>query len=315
MRMEPSQKFHSEELIVEIQKLSLADKHRKSVDILIDKSHKNYIDLNSVIDWSSGVNRTMLPKRVDSAWTYGTPYWDKLTEEQRKELVWQENARDASMFIWLEETLPTLFGLYINKNREQLTDQIYEYMMIFSKEEIIHTLMFRRYMKVADLQLFPPPNGLYDLFVNQLPNMHPIAGVLCTYLVENVAEMGALHATDFDSVEPNTRQLYRAHHFEEARHLAFGRWLTESYVAEAPPEVVAKLGGLARSFMSRLIPQYTYNEEISSRLSFDLGINTSEAVDAVRRSPNNQRINAERFDEMLNWMKELGLAPRDYQWF
>jgi hypothetical protein len=187
--------------------------------------------------------------------------------------------------------------------------------MIFAKEEIVHTQMFRRYMKVAGLEAFPPPPALHDLFVNKLPNMAPVIGVLCTYLIENVAEIGALDGTDFDQVEPQTRHLFRTHHIEEARHLAFGRWVVEHYVASGPPEGVAALGGMAKEMMSRMVPQYTYNPEIGVRLRH-LGIDPESAdVDAVRRSPNNQTMNARRFDEMLGWLKSLGLVAQDHQWF
>lgn len=284
---------------------------------LIQKSNAHYIDLETVLEWPKGVDRTAPPKREDHCWIYGTPHWERLSATQRLELLWQENARDASMFIWLEETLPTLFIGYLHQHGKALSEDIHDYMMIFAKEEIVHTLMFRRYMKSARLGLFGPPDGLQDLFVKMLPQQHPIAGVLCTFLVENVAEEAAMQGSDGPGVDDLTRKLYKAHHAEEARHLAFGRWICEEFLQKAPAEVKEKLGLLARSFMSRLVAQFTYNTEISSHLDFDTGISPADAgeVDRVRRSPNNRRINHERYDEMLDWMKRMGLAAADYDWF
>jgi hypothetical protein len=299
------------------QVLSLAPDRQKQLSLLVEKSHSHYIDLNTVVQWDSGVKRDRMPKRSDHCWVYGTPTWDGLTEAQRLELAWKENARDVSMFVWLEETLPPLFVGYINRFGAQIPVPIHEYMMIFAKEEIIHTLMFRRYLGLANLELFQPPDGLHDLFVKQLPTMHPIAGVLCTYLVENVAEEGAMQGTDGPDVDPLTRDVYRAHHFEEARHIAFGKWVCETFLETAPADVKAQLGGLARAFMSRLVPQFTYNKEISQHLSFDLGIDPQDAIaiEKVRLSDNNRRINHERYGDMLEWMKRVGLAPADWTWF
>lgn len=298
------------------QVLSLGEEKSKAVAVLVEKSHDHYIDLDTVVDWKKGVDRSKAPKLSDHSWVYGTPRWEKLSAAQRHELMWQENARDVSMFIWLEETLPTLFIGYLHQYQGQIPEPIREYMMIFSKEEIVHTLMFRRYMKAAKLDLFGPPDGLQDLFVGQLPKMHPIAGVLCTYLVENVAEEAAMQGTNSHEVDAVTRKMYKAHHFEEARHIAFGKWVCEAFLEKAPDEVKAKLGLLSRTFMSRLIAQFTFNKEILRHLSFDLGVaeTDSEEIERIRRSPNNTRINLERYGEMLEWMKRVGLAPADYEW-
>jgi hypothetical protein len=147
--------------------------------------------------------------------------------------------------------------------------------------------------------------------------MHPIAGLLCSFLLESVAEEGAMQGSAGPGVEPLTRQLWKEHHIEEARHLAFGRWMCESFMQKASPEAKFKLGFLARGFMSKLVPHFTYASEISQHLSFDIGIKPEDAeeIDRVRKSPNNQRINHERYGEMLDWMKRFGLADSSYDWF
>ena len=70
----------------------------------------------------------------------------------------------------------------------KLAPEVYEYLMIFQKE-IVHTLMFQRYMKMANLPLFAPADGLFELLTQQLPKMHPVAGIICTLLIEWVAEL------------------------------------------------------------------------------------------------------------------------------
>jgi hypothetical protein len=295
--------------------LSLNDEKTKQLSVLIDRSYINYIDVNKVLDWEKGVDRNMAPKRQDHSWIYGTRYWDALSEAQRLELLWKETAMNASMFIWLEAALPDLFMGYLHEYRERVPGAIHEYMMLFSKEEIVHILMFRRYIKMTGLELFQPPDVLS--FLQKLKTFHPIAGVLCTYLVESVAEEAAMQGSDGPGVEPLTRQMWKSHHFEEARHLAFGKWICESFLQNASEETKFKLGYLARAFMSTLVPHFTYTNEISKHLSFDIGINPedSEEIDRVRKSPNNQRINKERYGAMLDWMKRFGLADPEYDWF
>ena len=69
--------------------------------------------------------------------------------------------------------------------------------------------------------------------------------------------------------------------------------------------------------MSSLVPDYTYGAEISKHLSFDIGIdpNDHEEIRRVQLSPNNQRLTFECWGHLLSWMKRMGLAPAEYDWF
>lgn len=294
--------------------LSLNEDRTRQLSKLIDKSHDSYMDLNSILPWEQGVDRTIAPKREDHSWIYGTPYWDRLTPEQRIELLWYENAQTTAGFIWLEEGLSPLFIRLLHKFDGKIPDPIREYMMIFCKEEIVHTQMFRRYLKVAGLPLYQRPE-MMD-FILEVEKMHPIAGILCTYLMEGTAEEAAMRQ-EGPGIDPLTRKLYYEHHREEARHLAFGKWICESFFEKASMQTKMQIGALVRPYMSTVIPRFTYNPEISQYLSFDIGIdpNDTAEIDRIRLSENNRRVNAERYGPMLNWIKKLGVVGPDYDWF
>src|SRR5215213_5300147 len=83
--------------------VSLNDDKTRQLGKLIEKSYESYMDLNTILPWEQGVNRSIAPKREDHSWIYGTEYWDALTPEQRLELLWIENAQTPAAFIWLEE--------------------------------------------------------------------------------------------------------------------------------------------------------------------------------------------------------------------
>lgn len=294
--------------------LSVSGERAKQLDALITLSHASHMELNTVLDWSRGVDRSLLPKRPDHSAIYGTPYWDRLTEAQRLEVLWQAVAQAASQFIWLEEALAPLFIRLLHRNEGRIPDPIREYMMIFCREEIVHTQMFRRYLKLANLPVYGGTE-IQEL-IEDLALFPPIAGVLCVYLGEAVAEEAVIrqHAPGMD---PLTKQLFMEHHKEEARHLAFGRWICESYCDQAPPQAKQKLSLLVRSFMSSLVPEFTYSAEVSKYLDFDIGIapNDAEEIKRVRLLPHNRRLSQERWGSLLTWIKRLGLAPADYDWY
>jgi len=294
--------------------LTLGAERTKQLENLIAISHDNHMELNSVLDWGRGVDRTLPPKRADHSAIYGTPYWEALSESQRLEVLWQAVAQAASQFIWLEESLAPTFIRMLHKNHGRIPEPIREYMMVFCKEEIVHTQMFRRYLKLANLPLY---SGVeIQSLIEDLAHMHPIAGVLCVYLGEAVAEEAVIRQ-EGPGIDPLTRQLFWEHHKEEARHLAFGRWICEAYFETASPSTRQKVSLLVRSFMSSLVPEFTYSAEVSKYLSFDIGIdpNDAEEIQRVRMLPHNRRLAQERWGGLLAWIKRLGLVSADYDWY
>lgn len=289
--------------------LTIASSRLEKVVRLSEASHLRTMDHATVLPWSDPIDKRIAPKNLAHLWINGTPFAEALTEQQRIELAWLETARDISMFIWLEQTLPPLYMGYIARDHARIGPELQEYLMIFSKEEIVHTLTFKRFMVKAGLPMFSPPRGLYELLTQTLPDMAPPVGVLFTLLLEWVAEIGAMHTSQGPEVEPMTRMLFREHHHDEARHIAFGRWIAESYFETASAHEAAQVRALSRQIFPQLIDMYTYNPEIALHTSFPFPVQPDnvDAIEAVWRSEHNARLNAERFSALFAWMDKLGL--------
>jgi hypothetical protein len=288
----------------------LAGRRAEVVAGLIKTSYDKYMDVNTVVSWDKGLDRKMLPKDPTQSWIYGTRWWDQLDEAQRLEVLWQETARDASMFIALETTLPPLFVGYINRYGDAMPRDMYEYLMIFSKEEIIHTLAFQRYLKLAGLPVYRPADGIFELMVDKAPTMHPVAGMLATVILELVAELAAMYATSGGGIEPRTVEMFHQHHVEESRHIAFGRMVGEAYFESAPAAEAAEMRGFLKGLMARLIPQFTFNPEIAEHTSFQYPIAPTDldAIAEVRNSPNNCALNEKRFAPLYSWLSKLQVS-------
>lgn len=289
--------------------LPLNAKSRTGVLHLIDSSHAAPMDFNSTLPWQIGVDVFRAPKPMNQSWIYGTQYFDALTDTERHELVWKETARDVSMFITLEQAIPPLFMGYVINYPDALSAEVRDYLMLFSKEEIIHTMVFQRYMKLAGLPQFAPSEGLHDLLTKQLPSMPPVAGIICTMIIEWVAELAAMHASQSEQIEPFTRAMFYNHHVDEARHIAFGRWIAESYFETASPEHAARTSQLIHGVLARLIPQFTFNSEIAHHTSFRFPVQPedTEAIARIRNSPANKQLNDERFAPLFRWLNKLEL--------
>jgi P-aminobenzoate N-oxygenase AurF len=278
------------------------------IKTLINASHRSYIDLNSYLPWQDGINKKMVPKPANQSWLYGTPYYDELTEEQRLETLWLENARDVSMFIHFEHFLPPLYAGYCNSYGRDLDPLVYEYLLLFSREELTHIMSFQRYREVAELPLFAPPGG-WNPFTKSLSTMRPEIGICLTLLVEWLAELGAMHAVRSTEVEPLTRKLFREHHVEETRHLAFGKSIAEVFLQRCSAEEADQVKQLLRGFMRGYLPAYTYNPEIARFTSFRFPVqpDDEQAISTVRNSTHNQQLNNERFKELIAWCTAQGV--------
>ncbi|CAB9495204.1 diiron oxygenase [Alteromonas macleodii] len=289
--------------------ISLNEDRLTKVSKLIKTSHHQPMDFATVLPWDNGVDLSMYPKQPDHLWIYGTEFYEQLNDEQRLELAWLETGRDISMFIWLEQTIPVLYMGYVNKYHEQIDETTKEYLMLFSKEELVHTMTFKKFMQLAGLEMWKPPVGLYELLTVTLPKMAPSIGILFTLLIEWVAELGAMHTSQKDNVEPMARQLFKAHHFDEARHIAFGRWISEAYFENASEQEVMQTRAMAKDLIPKLINMFSYNPEIALHTSYKFPVqpNEQEKIMQVWGSENNQRINSERFSEFYAWIDKLGL--------
>ncbi len=289
--------------------LPLNAKSKNSVMHLIASSHAAPMDFNTTLPWQVGVDMHRVPKPLNQSWIFGTSYFDALSNTERHELLWKETARDVSMFITLEQAIPPLYMGYIISDPAALSQEVTDYLMLFSKEEIVHTMVFQRYMTCAGLKQFAPSEGLHDLLTKQLPAMPPVAGVICTMLIEWVAELAAMHASQSDLIEPLTRAMFYNHHVDEARHIAFGRWIAESYFETASNDQLMRMRQLIQGVMARLIPQFTFNPEIAHHTSFRFPVqpDDTEAIAQIRNSSANQQLNARRFAPMYRWLEKVDI--------
>lgn len=293
-----------------INPIKLDEKNSGVIESLIRASHKNPMELEIILPWSNGIDFDKPPKDEKGSWIYETPYWGVLNSDQQRELLWTEIARDISMFIWLEQTIPPLYIGYVNRYPFELSNEVYEYLMIFSKEEIIHTLMFRKFMKIAGLNLFKPPSGEYATFIRQLPTMHPVVGILWTLMIEWSAENNAMLLTQGDDIEPLTKKMFREHHIEELRHIAFGKRVIENYFNAESNDQLDPIRKIISALFRNLKSQLTFNIEIAQYVSFDFPVaeNENDKIDSIRNSENNKQLNLKRFADVSEWLEELGIS-------
>lgn len=287
----------------------LSDKRRDGIAKLIKISHEEPMNFADALPWEAGLDRLRVPRRPEHSWIVGMPCYDQLTPAQRNEVLWLEVARDVSMFIYLEQILPIFYMGYIHRHPDRLPPEVLEYLMIFSKEEIVHTMVFRRYLQVGQLPLFRADGEALEQAATELAGAHPVLGIIFTLIIEWVAELAAIYSTQDDDIEPLTRELFRRHHVDESRHLAFGRWIVESYLTRASDAEREEARNMIHTLLAEQIRRYTYNPDIALFTSFDFPVarDDESAIESILNSPANMALNEHRFAPIYQWLRKLEL--------
>jgi hypothetical protein len=288
----------------------LSDKSQESIKRFNIKSYENTMDVNLHIPTGTVIDKSMYAKKEEHTWLYNTRYYEALTEDQRRELSWLEVGRMTSGFIWLEQTIPSMFMNIVNDNQGKISSEVEDYLMLFSKEEIVHTLGFKRLMTLADMPIWKPYEALRGLVFNVLPNFEPRVRVYMTMLVEWIAEQGAMHSTQSDEIEPNLREFLLRHHTDEIRHLAFGKMLSESFFKHGNPEEVEKVKQMSKELVPAMIKSYSFDAEIGDYTSFEYPIKADddEKIAELFESPELKKLNEERFSVMYQWLADQDIV-------
>lgn len=288
--------------------LEVSENNKKGLSRLISTSHNRPMNFADALDWKAGVDRSQLPKVPEHSWLYGTALYEQLSEAQRLECLWMEIARDVSMFISLEQTIPVLYMGYVNQYQGRLSKDIYEYLMIFSKEEIVHTMVFKRYLKEAGLPIYAC-EGSAQILLGELPKLHPAQGIMYTLIIEWMAELGAMESTQASNLEPMTRALFKNHHIDEARHISFGKWISEQYIAQCDEAQLQQIKSMVSGLVERMVPAYTFAPDIADYVSFEYPVdkNNPESFTQIYQSESNVALNKKRFKQVFNWLQGLDL--------
>jgi hypothetical protein len=209
---------------------------------LLQSSAEHSYDPQVEIDWAAPLvpGRWFVPPHRSSL--YGTPLWDRLTEEQRITLTRHEVASIASLGVWFETILMQL--LIREYYRQDPTAAHAQYALTEVADECRHSVMFGRLIDRLGCPVYRV--GRFDTALGRWigatangPRMY--AAIL---IAEEVLDTLQREAAADERVQPLVRAVSRIHVVEEARHVRYAR-------AELARQVRA--AGRARLGFDRLV--------------------------------------------------------------
>ncbi|CAL9424876.1 hypothetical protein SUDANB121_01946 [Nocardiopsis dassonvillei] len=245
---------------------------------LLRGSAKASFDPLVEIDWDAPVDPDMWAIRPERISIYGTPLWDSLSEEKRKELSRLEVASVATIGIWFETILMQMLVRHAYRNDPTTLHVQYAYTEI--ADECRHTVMFAKMVEKLGWhthRLDPVAYHLGRVFKAIAHGPLIFAGAL---FVEEVLDQLQREAIPDEQILPLVRSVARIHVTEEARHMRYAReefqrdWVNRGALNKAYSRI-----------MLGLVTYYSATRLINPKVYEQVGLDPREAYRAAQANP------------------------------
>lgn len=276
---------------------------RRLLNGSVRKSYDPVIDM----DWEAPLDPDKLFLPAEVITLYGTPMWEEMTREQRRELSRQELANVLSVGIWFENVLNRLLL------RELLSDdptgRHAHYTLTEMGDECRHMVMFGKLIDRVGAKPFWP-RGVAGLFIRVVP----------FFLRGSMVWTGALLGEEiFDALQrrimadpdlqPHVARLMRIHVTEEARHISFAR----AELAERVQEMSRVELRYARTLTALAAPLFA-NLFTHPAIYARAGLPAMKARRQAVANPNFRRAKSVGSESLARFLTEVGVLGRAAAW-
>lgn len=270
-------------------------------DRLLKGSARQSYDPDVDIDWSAPPVEGLFWMQPERMSLYGTPTWDRLSEEQRITLSMHEVASIASVGLWFEVVLMQILlrDVYNADPREQRT----QYLLTEIGDETRHSVMFGKAIGTMDMPAYGPrPEAvrLGRLGQHALRGGCAYAGIL---IGEEPVDRWQRDLMKDERIQPLTRMVSRIHVTEEARHVSFAR--------EELVRSTRNLGRTARAWHQAVTAQIafiTMRSLVHPQVYAAVGLDPRETRQVALRNPSYRATIAWMGEKVMPFLEEHGMV-------
>ncbi|MGN6607814.1 MAG: AurF N-oxygenase family protein [Jatrophihabitans sp.] len=269
------------------------DAVRKTAIRLLGSSAKNSYDPDLDIDWDAPVEDDMAFMPLERTSLYGTPLWERMSEQQRIELSRQELASVAGTGLWFEILLIQMLARWCYHQDPQ--DPRTQYALTEIGDETRHVVMFSKAIKAMGAPTYRP-RGLVDKLAQVYQAIAKGPSLFAPVLVaEEITDRLQRSMINDEAIHPLIRMVNRIHVVEEARHVRFAREEVTRQMATINP--VAKV---VSNVASAVVGAFVVSSLISPDVYAAVGLDPKEAQRQARNNPH--------YAETRRWMGEKIMA-------
>ncbi len=198
---------------------------------LCTASIKKSWDVYSAFNWPDELPEDAWYMSPELISIYGTDVYEGLSEAQRKKLSFTELCNFFSLVLQGER--PLVQGLAHRLYLKSTEKEVSQYLHHFIDEENKHMVMFGTFLDRYFGKVYPEKK--VSVPREYAKGEEDVAFLCKALVVEELGEYYNVFMWHDARIHPLSREINRVHHFDESRHLAFGRArLVETFQKYAP---------------------------------------------------------------------------------
>jgi len=273
------------------------------VDRLNKSSARQSYDPEVDVDWDAPEVPGLWWMQPERMSLYGTPLWDRLTEEQRIELSKHEVASVASVGLWFEVVLMQL--LLKDVYRSDPTSARTHYLLTEIADECRHSTMFGKAIGRFGVPAYGPRPEAVRLGRIVPTVLHGPSAWTGTLIGEEPVDRWQRDAMNDERLQPMFRMVARIHVLEEARHVSFAR-----------DELEKSLVGITKrelkwhQFVASQAAYVTMRSLVNPKVYASVGIDPREGRHAALSNPHYRESIAWMGEKVVPYLNEIGMIPK-----
>ncbi|WP_030995001.1 AurF N-oxygenase family protein [Streptomyces sp. NRRL F-5630] len=276
-------------------------KNREAVaERLLESSAKHSFDPDKELDWDAPFEpgKWFWPPELVSL--YGTPMWERMSEEQRITLSMHEAASLASLGVWFEIILMQLLVRHIYD--KDITSAHTRYALTEIADECRHSMMFARLVKAGGVDPYPVTRFNHNMG-RVLKTISTTPGSFaCTLLGEEILDWMQRLTFPDERVQPLVRGVTRIHVIEEARHVRYAREELRRQMVTAP-KWERHLTRLSAGEAARVFSVAFVNPDVYT----NAGLDKREALRQVKASAHRREVMQNGAKRLTDFLDDIGL--------
>lgn len=272
------------------------------VERLLKGSARQSYDPEVDLDWDAPEVPGLWWMQPERMSLYGTPLWDRLSDEQRIELSKHEVASIASVGLWFEIVLMQL--LLKDVYRSDPTAARTHYLLTEVADECRHSTMFGKAIGRFGVPAYGPRPEAVKLGRVVPAVLRGPGAYAATLLGEEPVDRWQRDAMNDERLQPLLRMVARIHVLEEARHVSFAR-----------DELEKGLVGISRrelrwhQLVAAQAAYVTMRSLVNPRVYAAVGIDPREGRHVALANPHYRETIAWMGEKVVPYLDEVGMIP------
>lgn len=279
---------------------------RQSIDMdtelerLLESAAVLSYDPDQEIDWDKPLDPHKYGLNPEWSTLYGTPLWDRMTEQQRIDLTRHEVGSIMSTGIWFETMLQSM--VLRSQYSADYGDPEFRFALTEIADECRHSLMFSKTCSKMGVPHYRPRRLFHELarvFRTTATGEMAYSSILVAEEVLDIMQRDWMRG---ENVLEEVRTTSKIHVVEEARHMKFARLEIKEYL-EGISKPRRHLAAFVISIVAAIIVDSLVNDDVYA----NAGLDPEEAKAAAKSNTHHQNLMRMSCVHLMDFLSEVGL--------